>query len=75
MIYSNKLELTRALLLGLAHYRADLKVHPKVFSLYYINPDSFEIDYEKRRKDLNAAAFVTALVFIVVVFIMLFVFF
>jgi len=75
MIYSNKLELVRGLLLGLAHYRPDLKVHSKAFSLYYINPDNFKVDYEKRREDLNSAAFVMALVVIVVVFVMLFIFF
>ena len=75
MIYSNKLELVRGLLLGLAHFRPDLKVHSKAFSLYYINPDSFEVDYEKRREDLNSAAFVMVLVVIVVIFAMLFIFF
>lgn len=75
MIYSNKLELAKGLLLGLAHFRPDLKVHPKTFSLYYINPDTYTIEYEKRREDINSAGFITALVIIITVFVLLVVFF
>lgn len=56
MMYSNKLDLVRDLLLGLAHFRPDLKVHPKAFSLYYINPDNYTVQYEKRKEDINTAA-------------------
>lgn len=75
MLYSNKLELVRGLLLGLSHFRPDLKIHPKAFSMYYINPDTFAVEYEKRKEDINSALFITALVIIVTVFVMLFVFF
>ncbi|WP_343617561.1 hypothetical protein [Flavobacterium sp.] len=75
MMYSNKLELVRSLLLGLVHFRPDLKVHSKAFSLYYINPENYNIEYEKRKEDINIAVFVTALVVIITIFIMLFVFF
>ncbi len=75
MIYSNKLELAKGLLLALAHFRPDLKVHPKTFSLYYINPDNYTIEYEKRTEDINSAGFITALVIIITVFVLLVVFF
>lgn len=75
MLYSNKLELVRSLLLGLSHFRPDLKIHPKAFGMYYINPDTFAVEYEKRNEDINSALFITALVIIVTVFVMFFVFF
>jgi len=75
MIYKNKLELARGLLLGLAHFRPDLKVHPKTFGMYYVNPNNFEIEHQRRREDINSATFVTVLVIVITIFVMLFVFF
>lgn len=75
MMYSNRLELVRGVLLGLAHFRPDLKVHSKAFSLYYINPDSYAVEYGKRKGDINFAVFIIIMVIIIIAFIMLFVFF
>lgn len=75
MFYTNRLELVRGLLLGLSHFRPEIKIHPKAYNMYYINPGSFVIEYEKRKEDINSALFIGSLIFIITVFILLFVFF
>lgn len=75
MFYKNRLELMRALLLGLSHFRPDIKIHPKTFSMYYVNPDSFVIEYEKRKEDIHSATFIALLVMIFTIFTLLLIFF
>lgn len=48
LLYANRLKLIRAFLLGIKHFRPDLRVDPKVFRDHYINPESFEIDFKQR---------------------------
>ncbi|UWY27272.1 hypothetical protein N4T20_16240 [Flavobacterium sp. TR2] len=48
LLYANRLKLIRAFLLGIKHFRPDLRVDPKAFRDHYINPESFEIDFKQR---------------------------
>ncbi|OXA83653.1 hypothetical protein [Flavobacterium hercynium] len=72
MVYSNRLELARTLLLGLSHFRPDLTIHPGIFAMYYIDSNSFVIEYEKRRKDINTALFIIGLVVMLGILFLLF---
>lgn len=74
MFYANRLELVRTLLLGLSHFRPDLTIHPKTFSMYYIDRNSFAIEYEKRNQDIKTVIFIITLVVIIAVFLLLFAF-
>lgn len=74
MFYTNRLELVRGVLLGLAHFRPDLKIHYNAFSMYYINPESFTVEYGKRKEDLNSALYIVLIVIIIAIFILLFAF-
>lgn len=49
MFYSNRSELIRTFLLGLAHYRPDLTIDPIIFTNHYIATDNYAINYRKRR--------------------------
>ena len=72
MFYSNRLELVRALLLGLSHFRPDLTIRPETFAMYYIDRNSFVIEYDKRRNDINTALFIIGLVVMLAILFLLF---
>ena len=50
MFYANRLELIRAFLLGVAHYRPDITVDPIIFSNHYIDPENYNIDYRQQQR-------------------------
>lgn len=50
MFYSNRSELIRTFLSGIAHYRPDITIDPAVFVSHYIDPETYVINYRKRRK-------------------------
>jgi ABC-type multidrug transport system fused ATPase/permease subunit len=70
--YSNRLELIRAFLLGIRHFRPDVKIHPWAFSLHRINQESFEIEYDKIAGDKALAFLVLVIVGLVLFFILVF---
>ena len=75
LFYSNRLELIRSLILGFTHFRPDLKLHPLLFKKYYINPNSFVIEYENRASDRETAFLIVMMITIIVFFIMVFIYF
>lgn len=50
MFYTNRTELIRTFLLGIAYYRPDITVHPIIFTNHYINPDNYSIDYRQQKR-------------------------
>lgn len=50
MIYSNRLELIRTFVLGIAHYRPDITIDPAIFANHYINSETYSINYRQRRQ-------------------------
>lgn len=60
--YSNRIELIRAFLLGVVHFRSDLTIDPAIFANHYINPENFEIDYKQRDR-----TFIFSLLFTIVI--------
>lgn len=50
MIYSNRLELIRAFVLGTAYYRPDISIDPAIFVKHYIDPENYVINYRQRRQ-------------------------
>ena len=50
MIYSNRLELIRAFVLGTAHYRPDITIDPAIFVKHYIDRENYVINYRQRRQ-------------------------
>lgn len=60
--YSNRIELIRAFLLGVVHFRSDLTIDPVIFANHYINPENFEIDYKQRDR-----TFIFSLLFTIVI--------
>lgn len=69
MFYANRPELIRTFLLGLAHYRPDLTIDPFIFTNYYINRNSYIINYrEQRRIEILAGLFCIVL-FVVLYFL------
>lgn len=50
MFYVNRLELIRGFLLGIAHYRPDLTVDPLIFENHYIDQETYDIDYNQRKR-------------------------
>lgn len=75
MFYTNRLELFRGLLLGLAHFRPDIKIHPEVFDSYFINSDTYAINYVANNQEKYLAFFIAAFVAILLFFALLFLFF
>lgn len=71
MFYSNRLELVRSLLLGLRHFRPDIRIHPHAYGLYFINPETFEIDYAKRDNAMVLAFLILLIVGLVLFFIIM----
>lgn len=69
--YSNRLELIRTLLLGITHFRRDIKIHPWAFSLHRINQESFEIEYDKIAGDKALAFLILVIVGLVLFFTMM----
>ncbi|MBF4516053.1 hypothetical protein IRZ71_06855 [Flavobacterium sp. ANB] len=49
MFYSNRTELIRSFLLGIARYRPDITVNPAIFVNHNIDMENYIIDYRKRR--------------------------
>ncbi|MCD0469674.1 hypothetical protein [Flavobacterium sp. JAS] len=50
MFYANRLELIRTFLLGVRHYKPGITIDPSIFANHYINPETYVIDYRKRRR-------------------------
>lgn len=50
MFYTNRLELIRTFLLGVAHYKPDITVDPVIFSNHYIDPENYNIDYRQQKR-------------------------
>jgi hypothetical protein len=71
MFYSNRLELVRSLLLGLRHFRPDIRIHPHAYGLYFINPETFKIDYAKRDNAMVLAFLILLIVGLVLFFIIM----
>ncbi|PWB23671.1 hypothetical protein [Flavobacterium sp. HTF] len=71
LLYSNRTELIRVFLLGLAHYRPDITVDPSVFVKHYINPENYIVEYRKRLIT-QAIGFVFFIFIIVVIYYFVF---
>ena len=50
MFYSNRLELIKTFVLGIAHYRPDITIDPAIFANHYINSETYSINYRQRRQ-------------------------
>jgi len=70
--YSNRLDLVRSLLLGIRHFRPDLRIHPLAYGLHYINPKTFEIDYGRRTDAVVVACLVMIIFAMALFFVILF---
>lgn len=68
-LYSNRLKLIQAFLLGITHFRPDLKIDPKTFTDHFIDPGTFEINYKKRTKFFILSSAIILLFSIVVWFL------
>lgn len=47
-LYFNRLKLIRTFILGITHFRPDLRIDPKIFSDHFIDAETFEIDYKQQ---------------------------
>lgn len=47
--YYNRIQLIRTFLLGVKHFKPELKISPIVFIKHFIDPETFVIQYGKRR--------------------------
>lgn len=70
--YTNRLDLVRSLLLGIRHFRPDLRIHPLAYGLHYINPKTFEIDYGRRTDAAVVACLIMIILAMALFFIILF---
>lgn len=68
MFYSNRIELIKTFLLGVAHYRPDLTVDPEIFPEHSIDPETYVIDYKQKSKIAIIGWFLVILTFVIVYF-------
>lgn len=69
MFYTNRLELIRTFLLGVAHYRPDITIDPIIFSDHYIDPKTYNIDYRKQRFNEIIAGLLLVFIFGIVYYL------
>lgn len=50
-VFVNKADLFKAFFTGIATFRSDITVNPKIYKWYKINPVSFEADYPSYKKE------------------------
>jgi hypothetical protein len=50
MFYSNRTELIKTFLLGLAHYRPDITIDPTIFVNHFIDPETYIVNYRERKR-------------------------
>lgn len=68
MLYSNREELIRTFLLGIAHYRPEITIDPAIFANHYINPETYIINYRQRRQIQIMGGLFCALILVILYF-------
>lgn len=66
MFYSNRLELIKTFLLGLAHYRSDITINPEIFSNHYIDSENYVVNYRQQRRVEIIGGLICAVIFAII---------
>lgn len=69
MFYSNRLELIKTFLLGLAHYRSDITINPEIFKNHYIDPENYTINHKRRNLETALGILFTVLILLLIYFL------